>query len=1779
MKTNKSHRNSVQMLAIMAGLFGLATTTFATNGTWSNTAGGSWATSGNWSGSTIADGTDGTADFSTLTLGSAPTVTLDGARTIGNLIFGDVGNTYGWTLSTGGGDPLTLAVSSGSPTITANGPINTIGLVLAGTQGFTKAGSGTLALSVSNSYTGGTTINAGTVKMGNKSALGTAGTVTVNSAGTLDLGGKSTPTTLAVTLAGGTISSSASSASLNSFVTLSGGGSIGGSGTTYMNWQGGAITGTGDLTITGPIWAGGTGRSITNTGNIIVNTTTAFQPNTATFQCNEVVINGKLQPYGTTMSAITGSGSLVLTTSGLTIKQNQDTTFSGIISGATGAGWIKSGSYALTLTGINTYTGGTTVSNGTLLVNSPGSTAVASAVTVLTNATMGGSGTVQGTVAVNNGGSLLIGASSATLTLSNAAAPVFSAGSTLKVLASASALDKVSVIAASGNSVANVNLVIDVTGLSGSVASTTIFSAGGAITGPFHSVTVTNGAYLATLDYGTSGQIKLALTPGYTVTYNGNGNDGGTVPVDTGNPHLSGSAVTVMGNTGTLTKVNYAFNGWNTAANGSGTTYVQGNFFNIVSNTTLYAIWGTVSATIASTGSLSAFSTTYGTASSAQSVSVSGANLTASVIATAPTGLEVSSDGLTYGTTATFTESGGNASGTLHVRLAATAPVSGSYDSNNIVLSSPGAISVNVVTASSGDTVAAKALTIPSATVQNKMYDGTTAATLIGTLQSPEAFGAGNSADGKPYIGDTLTAGGAGTFANSAVGNWSVTAGTFTLGGAAAGNYTVTQPTGFSLTASIVGTGVWTNTIASANWGDSVNWTNGIVATNSGNTADFSQADLVADATVNLATPLTIGNLIFGDANTNTAAGWTLANNLNPANILTLDATTPPTVTVNALGIGKSVTISAVVAGTNGLTKTGNGTLILSAANTYTNGTTINAGTVKMGVNNALGTNGTVTVNSAGTLDLGGKTTPTTLAMTLASGTITSSGGSLNSPVTLSGGGSIGGVGSTYLNWQGGNITGTGDLTIAGPIWAGGTGRSITNTGNIIVNTTTAFQPNAGTFQCNEVVINGKFNPFGTTVSAITGSGSLILSSSGNMLTVNQNIDSTFSGIISGIGSWTMSGPYALTLTGTSTYTGNTTISAGTLALGDGSGAGTLGTGTVYNNATLVLNSPATVGNYITGSGVLLKVGSGATILTGGNDYAGTTTVSNGILYVNGSLSASAVDVKTGATLGGQGSVSAGVTVENGATLEGGQGGSGSLNLNSLTLGTSASDVTTTRLNVALGASVNGGTVTVNGTNYLQVVGAPPPIATYNLVSYSGSTPFSSMQLAPLPNGMGGYLYDSGSAVQLVVTNTTVTGPCTWAGNVSDTWNLTNSLDWKLTSDGTTPTLYYDGAYVTFNDSAANFTVSLINNVSPADVQVTSASNYLFTGNGTIMGATALTVNGPGTLTLANSNSYTGGTTINGGTLQLGNGGSRGSVSGDITDNTTLIFNRSDALTYANVISGPGAMVKQGAGIVTLSKAQTYTGTTVVSNGTLLVNGSLAAASAVTVNAGATLGGTGIIEGSVDLRGTISPGASVGTLTTGNETWNGGAAYVFQLTNAATAGGWDTLAINGTLDVATSTGGPITIKLTTLAPAGGAGPMAGFSKTTNYSWTIATTTGGILNFAPAGFVLDSSAVSNDFSGGTFSVATNGNALVVDFTGSTALTPPTLSGYGPLNGTSFPLTFNGPSGQTYKVLWTTNVALPLAQWMTLATGTFAGSPVTCTDTGATNSQRFYRITSP
>ena len=219
-----------------------------------------------------------------------------------------------------------------------------------------------------------------------------------------------------------------------------------------------------------------------------------------------------------------------------------------------------------------------------------------------------------------------------------------------------------------------------------------------------------------------------------------------------------------------------------------------------------------------------------------------------------------------------------------------------------------------------------------------------------------------------------------------------------------------------------------------------------------------------------------------------------------------------------------------------------------------------------------------------------------------------------------------------------------------------------------------------------------------------------------------------------------------------------------------------------------------------------------------------------------------------------------------------------------------------------------------------------------------------------------------------------------------------------------------------------------------------------FTLANSIGGAGSVTQAGTGTTILTGTNTYTGPTTLSAGTLQVGNGGTSGSLgTGSVTNNATLAFNRSDAVTVANTITGTGGLIQAGSGNLVLTGANTYSGTTLVNAGTLSVNGSIAGTT--TVNNGGTLGGTGTV-GSVHIAsgGTLAPGNSIGTLTAnGNLCFAPGSTYRVEA-NAAGAADRVNAVGAGTITI---DGGTVDVQ------AGG----AGYQRNTRY--TILNADGGV----------------------------------------------------------------------------------------------------------------------
>ena len=244
---------------------------------WTNSAGGSWASGLNWTNNIVVNNSGATADFSQLTLTAPTFVTLDGSWTVGNMIFGDVGNANTWEVDAGSGGPLTLAATN-IPTITVNNQTTTIGAILAGSQGLNYAGTGGLTLNGVNTYSGPTVINAGTLQLGNSGLLGGgtyAGAITNN---------------------GAFIDNSVTAQTLNGGISGTGGVTVSGGATLILSgtnsYAGGTTLNSGSVTIGNGnslgngifnvnLPSGGTFLTVANTGPVTITNNIILSPSTA----------------------------------------------------------------------------------------------------------------------------------------------------------------------------------------------------------------------------------------------------------------------------------------------------------------------------------------------------------------------------------------------------------------------------------------------------------------------------------------------------------------------------------------------------------------------------------------------------------------------------------------------------------------------------------------------------------------------------------------------------------------------------------------------------------------------------------------------------------------------------------------------------------------------------------------------------------------------------------------------------------------------------------------------------------------------------------------------------------------------------------------------------------------------------------------------------------------------------------------------------------------------------------------------------------------------------------------------------------------------------------------------------------------------------------------------------------------------------------------------------------------------------------------------------------
>ncbi len=663
---------------------------------------------------------------------------------------------------------------------------------------------------------------------------------------------------------------------------------------------------------------------------------------------------------------------------------------------------------------------------------------------------------------------------------------------------------------------------------------------------------------------------------------------------------------------------------------------------------------------------------------------------------------------------------------------------------------------------------------------------------------------------------------------------------------------------------------------------------------------------------------------------------------------------------------------SGVIAGSGNLEKLGSGTLILTGANTYTGTTEISAGTLQIGDGGVSGRLGSGAIVNDGALIFNRADALAVSNVISGGGTLTQTGGgvlTLSSANTYSGGttiaagtlalGDIGAIGSGAVRLGDGMLRAdiTGSLSNAIEVTAAATGSISAVTGETLTlagalglrpgaTLAVGTANEAGTVQLNPstvdlftpsslaltvaggtlIVGNPLVSQLTQQVGSVTVDAGATLNFNGIIGTVGNlrgagivaNSTSTqissggFSGEIAGTGSVDKVGSGTLILTGASTYTGGTTISAGTLRIGAGGATGSV-IGNITNNAVLIFDrsNDLSFSGAISGTGALTLAGPGRLTLTGANTYAGGTTISAGTLQLG---------------VGGSSGAITGNVVNNGALV------------------VNRGDAIT-----IAGAISGAGSLRQSGVGALILTGEN---------SYSGGTTIEAA--TSLQAGAGG---TTGRIGQGAVTNEGAlifnrSDSVTFAGGISGTGSLTQAGVGLLVLTGSA--MHTGGTVInaggTLQIGAGGGTGSLAGDVANSGALVFNRSGALSYA-GSISATGALTQAGSGTLTLTGANTHTGGTTISAGTLQIGDGGTTGSITGDVVNNAALVFNRSDDLTFSGVVSGTGTLTQAGGGTLTLTAANTHTGGTTISAGTLSVSGAgtLSTGSTVTVAEGGTL--------------------------------------------------------------------------------------------------------------------------------------------------------------------------------------------------------------------------------
>lgn len=600
--------------------------------------------------------------------------------------------------------------------------------------------------------------------------------------------------------------------------------------------------------------------------------------------------------------------------------------------------------------------------------------------------------------------------------------------------------------------------------------------------------------------------------------------------------------------------------------------------------------------------------------------------------------------------------------------------------------------------------------------------------------------------------------------------------------------------------------------------------------------------------------------------------------------------------TIQTTSASGEITLSGGISGTGTLTKTGPGTLILSAENVYGN-TTISAGTLQVGDTDSYGTLGTGPVLNNGQLifdlpaevtvtqsigGLGGLIKRGTAALTIANAGSTYAGATVIDDGTIIAATTAGNAipGSLQINAGAGfrleavnQIHDTlGIVTIDGGIFG-----DPSNTATVaITDTFPRINLNSGYFTTGRTLTGINL----TDRFQITG-GTALMHRGGVMTSARVDVTSPGTIDLDG-GSGTANNESKLTV-----GSGGLNLTNATISFNTGSAAGAVTTSSV--GSILLLSGPLTatgVNNFlkegvagpkanldlgggnrtlsVTNAGDILrlgtptapitvvnggitKTGAGTLILEGPQTYGQNTTINGGRLQISGAITTNATTVANGATLAGTGSTSGSVTVASSAIIEAGVEGVGSLTFGSLTF----NSVTATPANLYLTRNSTPAIINVTGnlnatggagSVVLNLSGDAPVVGTYTLIDYGTITAGidAAFIKGVLPNRVFGNIVNNTTAgITAIQINITQSDSDVWTGGAGGDWNQaiqSNPKNWVLSSNPGATIDFSNGDVVVFRDvvNATNDENVEIDsgNVKPAAVRFeNNTDTFFFTGN------------------------------------------------------------------------------------------------------------------------------------------------------------------------------------------------------------------------------------------------------------------------------------------------------------------------------------------------------------